>query len=243
MPDNAADDTLDPKLGDGDGDPNADGDGQDPNNKDGSTGDQPDSELQVQLDKAKADLSSVQAELDKTKKESNEWLSRFTGMQGKYQQEKKKWEEASGDLSGLPTKLTDLQTEKDDLQSKYDDTQTQLLATQTEKDIAELSLERKNIIFKEFPGLISFEGDGLLPDGTGEDLRTKLTAFNEKMTKIGGDQFEALLSGASPEKPKASEDDASSILNEALKAFREGDMTTYDTLYGKHLEKLDKGKE
>lgn len=243
MPDPiAADPTLEDNLGDGDGDPNAAGDGQDPNNQEDPTGDQPD-DLQVQLDKANVSLSDVQAELAKVTKESNEWLSRFTGMQGKYQQEKKKWDDASGDLSGLPTQLSDLQTQMDTLQTKFDDGQIQISALQAEKDFANQSLERKNIIFKEFPGLISFEGDGLLPEGVGEDLRTKLTAFNDKMTKLGGDQFETLLSGSSPAKPNASDESAQGSFDEAKKAFRSGDTEAYNTLYGKHLQQLDNGKE
>ena len=237
-PKDAADLTLDPPAGDTDGDPGADPNASPkPDPVTEPTGDQPDAaELQVQLD-------AVQAELVKAKKESSDWLARFTGMQGKYQQEKKKWDEAAGDLSGLPTQLSDLQTQMDSLQTKYDDGQVQLAAAQREKELTDLSLERKNIIFKEFPGLISFEGDGLLPEGTGDDLRTKLGAFNDKMTKIGGDQFETLLSGSSVIKPKADDPGAKSVLDEALQAYNKGDMALYDTLYGKHLQQLDNGKE
>lgn len=241
---NAADDALASSAGDTDGDPNVANVGQSQETGKETTGSQPGDDWKAKYEAAQASLEELNAKLDAKSRESNEWMTRFTGMQGKYQQEKKKWEESAGDLSKLPDQLSGLQTQFNDLQSMYDESQTQILALQTEKEIAEHSLERKNIIFKEFPGLIPFEADGLLPDGTGDEFREKLSAFNEKMTKIGGDAFEAIVAGSSPPQPKSSETlGTQEILNEALKSFREGDMETYDNLYGQYLQKVDNVKE
>ena len=232
---NAADGGLESTVGDGDQDPNVNV-SQDQGTGTDTTDTQPGEDWEAKLEAANEALRLA-------KEESKNWRDRFTGMQGKYQQEKEKWEKAMGNQAGLPDQLAKVQADYDKLQSDHAMTLDQVLALETEKEVAEHALERKNIIFKDFPGLIAFEADGLLPDGTGDELKTKLTAFSEKMTKIGGDAFEAIIAGSSPPSPTSSEvlgeDQA---LDGALKAFREGDMEAYNKLYGQAIE-LDNVKE
>lgn len=141
------------------------------------------------------------------------------------------WE---GAYSGLQKTLARKQKSLDELQEKYDQLQeahealklehrnasgsvqsyeAKLLAKDTE--IAKLTGElqgaqslqkRTQLIAKDYPDLLQFEADGLLPTGSNEEeLKSKLDKFKETLGKLSGQQVAEKIKGAGPSQHSATQ--------------------------------------
>lgn len=211
---------------------------------DSTTGKQP--EIEAQLRVAQQDLETANARVKSLEADTDIWKSRFTGSQGTYQRDQEKWKATKLKNEELSTTIASL--------TEANETATEELATATEElsivkaesMAATAGLDRNNIIFKEFPSLGVFEADGLLPEGVGDDLRTKLKAFQEKLEKLGVDKMTTVLEGSSPSPPDGVEDVETSeaLWETAMKALREGNTEVYEEAYSKYLsQKFSKDKE
>lgn len=112
------------------------------------------------------------------------WQKRATGWQKLYQERDTELKSTQAELDAVRQNVTRLETTNKDFAA-----QLQVFVTSgKEKDgiVQELQThkERADLILSEFPQLISFYKDGLLPIGTGEELKTKLTAFSEKLKSV-----------------------------------------------------------
>jgi len=185
----------------------------------------------------KAMYEDAQAKFLAAQTEAQTNMSRFVGMQGKYQTEKSKWESQMAQVKDLPTQLATTQEQFDKAQQEAQQLKEQLDLANSEAQVARLQADRLNIIVKEFPQLLQFEADGLLPDDSGDELRTKLTAFSKRLTDIGGDAFKQMMIGASPASPtSAGQKSATDLWKEVGEALRTGNMAEYDKAYAAYLQ-------
>lgn len=107
---------------------------------------------------------------------------------------------------------------------------------------------RLEVIINDFPDLIPFEKDGLLPSGSDKEvLKASFTKFSERikdMTKANTADYNA---GGKPEKVPASDpklgspDNPSALLQAAVQAQQNGDMAGYEENFNKYL--LAKNKQ
>ena len=117
-------------------------------------------------------------------------------------------------------------------------------AALTELDVVKGSLERLKIITAEYSDLLPFEVDGLLPDGAGDELRTRLNAFREKLAALGRLAIEQKLEGSVPPKPKGeSPKNSSELLQAAIAEMKKGNSQEYQRLYDEYLQAVKGGKE
>lgn len=167
--------------------------------------------------------------------ENDPWFKRAVGFQQSAQEEAKARRE-------LEEKFKLKETEYSTLDALFK-TKEQELDTlkqkETELEVVQGSLERLNIIASEFPDLLKFLGkdEDLLPDGRGDDLRSKLTSFQ---TKLGIAAAPAASkkdpTGATPPPPGgAGGETYASNMQEALNALSRGDQTAYDMFYQKAI--------
>lgn len=171
--------------------------------------------------------------------EEVDWKKRFTGLQGTYQREQEKWKADTARIKELEGLLAGLDTERNSLQAKVDE-----LAPLPEKyAVLQAQHERFSIIAGEFPALITDERDGLLPTGSGDELRAKLTKIVERRQASVQDAGKAaagkLLEGAVPPTPSGVQPQGSEQLYKAaLAALREGKTAEYKDLYDQYIKAL-----
>ena len=162
--------------------------------------------------------------------EDNIYKKKFVGLQ-------RTFEKLHSEKETLQTKAFDLDTvykavlgekeslalEKKTIAEKHDTVSGEL-------DVLKESLGRLNVIIADYPDLLDFEKQGLLPDGAGDELKTKLGAFKTALTARGTAAVTAQLQGATPPAPaapppvKGPED----IKAAAFQAMREGRVDDYN---------------
>jgi uncharacterized protein YukE len=178
----------------------------------------------------------LQAQINALTKERDEWRSRATGWQGTFQREQDKWKADSTKVTDLSNQIAKLVEERDAKARLVDETSGSYSLLETEYEIAKHQLERTQILIKEYPDLLQFEADGLLPDGTGDEFKTKLGKFKEVLANSGKGRAAAVLSGGSPTPPGGSTPQSSDDLWKAAKdALRQGKTAEYEDLYSKYL--------
>ena len=169
-------------------------------------------------------------------KEAETWRTRFTGLQGKYQQEQAKWVGDSAKLMELTEQLNKLSGEKDASTLELTTVKEQLDVLATEKEVATAALERLNIITSEFPSLIPFLKDDLIPDDTGDVLREKLKKLDSRIDEIKGTAKTEHAQGASPgTTPSPAGNSPQALLKQAQDAMRAGNMAEYNRLYDLYI--------
>jgi hypothetical protein len=167
----------------------------------------------------------------------NPYKTRFTGLQGKHQQEQQKWQAESAKLFDVTEQLTKLSGEKDSLAAQFDTFKVKHGDLEDAKGVLEEQLGRLKTIATEYPDLLAFEKDGLLPDGTGDELKAKLTAFRGKLKDMGQQQAVQAIAGASPTAPTPSQPKSSTDLwNQAKQALTEGKIEEYHKLYEEYIK-------
>lgn len=173
--------------------------------------------------------------------EAAEWKNRFAGLQGKYQQEKEKWTIDNIKVGDLTSSMEKLTGEKEALHLDH----TKLGEVVSQKDIelntTKAKLERMEIVATEFSHLLPFYKEGLLPDGVGDDLRTKLKTFSEKLTLLGTTVATTtahdLMTGATPATPASTQLlKPAEVQKEMFEALKTGNVAKYNELYDKLLD-------
>ena len=99
------------------------------------------------------------------------------------------------------TQLATLQAEHATTQSAYEAALNGLNAVKPELDELKMFKGRMSLILKDFPDLIGFEAEGLLPQGKIEELTPKLTAFRAKLGSIQDAQHKQNDEGSTPPPP------------------------------------------
>lgn len=179
----------------------------------------------------------VAALLAKAQRDAEEWRNRFTGLQGKYQQEQSKWAGDAAKLIDATEQLTKLVGEKEATTLELTSTKEKLDLLATEKVTLEANLERLNIITSEFPTLIPFLKDGLIPDETGDELRGKLKLLNDRISEIKGSAKTEQVKGAQPQsQPTPADSSPQALLAQAKDAMRSGNMAEYNKFYDLYIQ-------
>lgn len=141
----------------------------------------------------------VQASLAEAKKEAETWQGRFTGLQGKYQTDQKRWAEDSARVLELDTTLKTKTGDQEKTLLELEQVRKSLAEQTGKVDVVQTALDRLKLVTGEYPELLSFEHKGLLPAGTGDELKAKLTDFKAQL----GDQIKGLYTGNVPPPPPA----------------------------------------
>ena len=230
-----------------------------PPNGTGAPDNQPTIEtVQKQLSTVKSDLDSTRNELaakddqlvalqtqyDDMSEKEKEYRKRFTGSQGAYTRDQQKWKETEERNKEITDSMASLTETNQSLQAQFDEANEKLETATTEAEIAKLGLQRMDIVFKEFPGLVPWEIDGLLPDGTGDDLRESLKKYVDRLEKAGVENVLTDLVGSSPTPPDGDNaDTADALMAGVTSALTAGDQEAYDKAYDLYLQKTKTSKE
>ena len=169
------------------------------------------------------------------KEQRDTYQNRFTGLQGKYQQELAKWNDSGKELT---SKVSSLEAEIAKVTGEKEGSETQLTALQTDYEQASSDLEitksqlgRLRIITDQFPDLLKFEGKSLLPDGNGDELVEQLTSFREMLGEQGKKAAADLIEGITPPaKAKEVDKNAQDYWTEALSALQAGEPDEHNRL-------------
>jgi hypothetical protein len=174
--------------------------------------------------------------------EDNIYKKKFVGLQRTY-------EKLHGEKDALQTKAFDLDTvyktvlgekealvlEKKTLAEKHDTAAGEL-------DVTKQTLARLNVIIADYPDLLDFEKQGLLPDGAGDELKTKLGNFKTALTARGAAAVTAQLQGATPPAPATPPPakGPEAIRDSAFQALREGKTDDYNRLMDDYWKAVPK---
>jgi hypothetical protein len=164
--------------------------------------------------------------------DGEDWKKRFTGLQGSYEKQRQELVSARTRISEYEASIAGMDAERQ--------AQLQKL-TELEQRVGQLApvqaqYERLQIIAKEFPDLLDWEADGLLPTVTGDELRTKLTALKAKRQAAPVAPTAPSLKGAVPSTPPSqAPQTAQDMLNAAMSAMRAGKLDEYTGYYDQWL--------
>jgi hypothetical protein len=168
--------------------------------------------------------------------QSNEWQGRAKGWQSKFTAEQTEHLNTKNLLTDAQQKIADLTKEFTTLQGQHTTLSEKDKTTANELAKSNTQLERLNTIMG-FPNLIPFMD--VLPEGSGEELKTKLTAFNEKLTTLTGlsaeQQAKALKDGVTPPPPSEKEE-GNDYFKQAQAALMKGDSAEYNRLMDEHMK-------
>jgi hypothetical protein len=178
------------------------------------------------------------AQFEQSQREAGEWKKRFIGLQGAYQRDQQKWQTDSARVRELETLIAGFDDDRKTLRGELEANATAL----TELEVVKGSLERLKTITSEYSDLLPFEKDGLLPDGVGDELRTRLNAFREKLAALGKLAIEQKLEGSVPPKPKGETPrNSSELLQAAIGEMKKGNPQEYQRLYDDYLQAVKAG--
>lgn len=161
-----------------------------------------------------------------------EWQKRFGGLQGRFQQEQAKVLNANAKLMDTEALLTAALGEKEALALTGKKLETDLAAALTKQTETQAATARLQLIALEFPALLSFEKDGLLPAGSGDELKAKLTTFAARVgTQAAANATAAAQPlGATPAVPASVAPTQASLMSQLLAARNAGDMPAYEKI-------------
>jgi hypothetical protein len=209
---------------------------------DPSTGDDIEPTANPGTDATNADHTDYKVLYNDAQKESASWRSRFTGLQGKYQQEQEKWADDVGKLTDIQGQLDEVSGIREQLDIQVKTLGEQLTTAQSESEINKGELERVTVVTSEFPQLVPFLKDGLIPDAAGDELRTKLKSMSERIDEIKTVEEDEHVAGATldDQPPAAGKKGPTALLTQAIDAMKKGDTEAYNDLYSQYLEETTK---
>jgi len=170
---------------------------------------------------------------------ANEWKTRSIGWQNKFQAEQEERKNIEKALKELQDKHSSVNDSNNSLSEQLKTLQEKEATVTTELGTTNSKLDRLNMISTEFPDLIPFLKDGLLPEGSGEELRGKLSAFSERiqtLTNLSAEELaKTVVKGATPP-PPATPTGSDSLFNQAKAALVGGNQVEYDRLMSEHYK-------
>jgi len=180
------------------------------------------------------DYKKLYLDLDKTSKAS------YAGLQ-------KTLQKVQDDYDALKSTHVGVTGQFNELQKTHTTTQETLdaLSKRLEAELPELAnlrsfKERINLLHSKFPGLVSFEAEGLLPTGgTVEELTAKLTAFQTKLGNLSQIADQQARDGGTPPPPGNNGDTPSSadeFLKLAITASAAGNFDEFDKQFDLYLK-------
>lgn len=136
----------------------------------------------------------------------SEWEKRYKGLQKTQNLQFKQLEAAKEQIETLKATISTMETEAKESTTTLDGLNTQLEELTDEKTTLTETVDtltndklRTKLILDEFPNMAEFEAKGLLPDGADvEELRTKLTSFQEQIEAMTNHQLSEDLDGSTP---------------------------------------------
>jgi chromosome segregation ATPase len=166
--------------------------------------------------------------------EKETYKNRFTGLQGKYQQESEKWKKDTDALNNLNTTVTTLTTAKTAAEQKAAQLAEEIDAQKTDLELANAQVERYTTVLHDFPQLLPFMD--VLPDGNGDEFKARLKTFAERLNQVGATGLVNINAGGTPPSPPASAGSKADLLKQAQQAAHEGRISDYNTLYDQYLK-------
>lgn len=208
----------------------------------GATGEQPN--YKALLEALLPEYDALASDLDKVSQTAEEFKSRHSGLQGKYQQEQEKWVKDTDAAISMRDQLAKLSGEREALVIERDTLKTTAEKAAAAVTEAAAKADRLTLIARDYPALLPFEADGLLPAGTGDDFKAKIAKFNEKLAGKGTEAVTEFRKGETPPPPAGVTPNTSAALfKQANDALREGKpMADYDRLYDQGLALKAQGK-
>jgi hypothetical protein len=135
------------------------------------------------------------------KAEAETWKNRFTGLQGRYQQERDAHLSAQAKITDLEGTLTQLRGDVEAKGLEITSLTGQVTEWKTKHTAADAELGRLKMVAADFPDLLSLEAKGLLPAGAGDELKGKLTTLRETLKTQGQQNTAQQKVGETPAQP------------------------------------------
>jgi len=175
------------------------------------------------------------------------YLSLQKTSQASYAGLQKTLQKVQTDYDALKSTHVGVTGQFNELQKTHATTQETLdaLSKRLEAELPELAnlrsfKERTDLLHSKFPGLVSFEAEGLLPTGgTVEELTTKLTAFQTKLGNLSQIADQQARDGGTPPPPGDNNDTPSSadeFLKLAITASAAGNFDEFDKQFDLYLK-------
>lgn len=180
--------------------------------------------------------TAVTAPVSPTESDADTWRARFTGLQGKYQQERERWVKDAEALAQLQAKATELETKVTNLQAEVGGSKQDLSGLTAWK-------QRTEIVLDEFPQLVPFLKGDLLPlQDDPARQKESLTMFANAMQHLvapGTAPAPVPSLPTTPPAPSGSQSgprrDPGLVKSEMIQAAKEGRNAEYDKLYTEYL--------
>jgi len=198
---------------------------------------------QIDVTKLVTDLAAANAALDVKDKEYKGLQTTYNALHGDNKvllDEKATW---VADAATLKNQIDQASNEQGTFKGQFDDLSARYTELEAKNTVLENKSARTDLILKDFPELLGFETEGLLPvfDGDVEAFTTKLTTFKETVGKQSQKAIDDELDGAGPD-GTADENAApsrDSIIDEMFKIAGNAEKSDrYDELQ-KALDELD----
>lgn len=181
---------------------------------------------------------------EKAVKESAEEHARFTGLQGKYQQEQERWTKTEQAKAAAEAKVNTLIGEKEALSLQHSTAVANAATLAQAKQVAEAQVARINLIASKFQPLLPFEAKGLLPPAaTAEELEIKLVDFAAQLKGLSAEAVQSFSNGSVPPPPaSATANTSAALFKQANVAMKAGNMDDYNRLYSSAIALSQQGK-
>lgn len=175
----------------------------------------------------------TEAKLKALQDERDQWMKRFTGMQGSYQKQQEAAAAAAAKLEETNKLVEALTAAKTEVETKLTEFEKGLLEKSSQLEMANTKVQRYETVLNKYPQLLPFLD--LLPEGTGEEFEKKLNVFAERLQTMGAESLASFKKMSTPPAPPATETSSSDYLKQAQAAARSGDMEGYHKYYDLYL--------
>ena len=208
-----------------------------PGDDDQNLGGSPDDDKTVEstsTDDGQKNFEKLYKDLEKTSKAS------YAGLQKTLGKVQRDYEQLQGTHTTVSEQFSELQKTHTQTQTAFDALTQRLDAEAPELEELRKFKMRTTVLHEKFPGLVTFEADGLLPTGdTPEELETKFGAFKDKLGLLGEIAEKQAREGGTPPAPDDEETPPSSadeFLKQAMAASASGNFGEFDKLFEQYLK-------
>jgi len=184
------------------------------------------------------DLKALLALADRVQKGELIEVTRYQGLQGTLAKEQTAKQTAQQEAEAVRQQLAAEAQAKASLEAQISELSAFKQKAEPELTVKEQKLVRLNLLINEFPGLAEFEKESLLPVGsTEEELRTKFTAFQTKISGLRQQQDKQFRAGSVPEGSTTPTGQAGTSLPEGVSVIAAMEREAWDlAFHGKQKE-------